>query len=252
MASDWPQLQYGPGHAGYSPDQPKPPYRLLWHRDLGEPMATASQVIVASGKVFVGTNYGNLYALDRSTGDTVWTYKTGGPILGTPAYHEGIVYVDSMDHCCHAVDAVTGKEVWKFRTGAGIWAAPVIADGNVFVAGRDESVYALDCANGDELWKASVGRPVMNTPAYSNGTLYVGGGDMYVYAFSGADGKELWRSEKIPGAAMREYWLVASADSVVLTSQLVFVCHQTQGLIQQSVLNPYNERHKDDSVLKDH
>jgi len=252
LASDWPQLQFGPGHAGYSPDQPKPPYRLIWHRDLREPMATASQLIVADGKVFVGTDYGNLYALDRNTGQTVWTHKTDGPILGTPAYHGEIVYVDSMDHHCHAVDATTGKEVWKFRTGTGIWAAPVIADGKVFVAGRDEAVYALNGTTGEQLWKAPIGGLVMDTPAYANGTLYVAGGDMYVYAYRGSDGKLLWKSEKIPGAAMREYWLVAAADTVVLTSQLVFVCHQTQGLIQQSVLNPYNEQHKNDPVLKDH
>ena len=61
-AEDWPQLQHDPAHTGYTPDQPAAPYRLLWSRDLGEPMATAAQVIVADGKVFAATNYGRLYA----------------------------------------------------------------------------------------------------------------------------------------------------------------------------------------------
>ncbi len=64
-ASDWPQLQHDAAHTGYTMNQPEPPYRYLWHRDLEEPMATANQVIVADGKVFVGTGYGNLYALDH-------------------------------------------------------------------------------------------------------------------------------------------------------------------------------------------
>ncbi|MGB2824596.1 MAG: PQQ-binding-like beta-propeller repeat protein, partial [Phycisphaerae bacterium] len=144
VAADWPQLQCDPAHTGYTADQPNPPYRLLWCRDLKEPMATASQPVIAAGRMYVGTNYGNLYALDRGTGETSWTYRTGRPILGSAAFDGGTVYVNSMDHRCHAVDARTGERRWAFETGEGIWAAPVIADGKVFVAGRDGSVYALD------------------------------------------------------------------------------------------------------------
>lgn len=251
-ASDWPQLQNNAAHTGYTSDQPNPPYRLLWNRDLKEPMATASQVIVAEGKIFVGTNYGNLYALDRNTGETLWIYKTGGPVLGSAAYHNGVVYVDSMDHNCHAVRAATGEELWQFRIGEGIWAAPVLADGKVFIGGRDGFVYALDEKTGKQIWKSPIGGLVMNTPAYAGGRLYVAGGDMHIYCFDGLTGGQIWKSPKIPGAAIREYWLVASHDEIVLTSQLVFVCHTTQQLIQDAVLNPYNEKNKNEPVLRDH
>lgn len=250
--SDWAQLQNDAAHTGYTSDEPKPPFRLLWHRDLAEPMATANQVIVADAKVFVGTNYGNLYALNRNTGETVWTYKTPAPILGSPAYDNGIVYVNSMDHHCHAVDSKTGEGVWKFETGEGIWAAPVIAEGKIFIAGRDGFVYALGLSSHEQIWKSPIGGPVMCTPAYADGRLYVAGGDMHIYAYDGETGKQIWQSPKLPGAAIREYWLIAAKGRIVLTSQLVYACHSTQQLIQNAVLNPYNEAHKDDPVLKDH
>jgi len=251
-ASDWPQLQHDCSHTGYTPDQPEPPYRLLWHRDLKEPMATSSQVIVAAGKVFVGTGYGNLYALDRRTGQTIWAYKTAAPILGSAAYEAPIVYVNSMDHYCHAVESDSGDGLWRFRTGEGIWAAPVVADRKVFVAGRDNSVYAVDAQKGTEIWRSAIGGLVMCTPAYSNGRLYVAAGDMHVYAYDGSTGRQMWKSPKIPGAAVREYWLVAAKDTVVLTTQLAYACHATQRLIQKAIMEPYNEAHKNDPVLRDH
>jgi outer membrane protein assembly factor BamB len=250
-SADWPQLQRDAAHSGYTADQPGPPYRLLWWRDLKEPMATAGQPIVADGRLYVGTNYGNLYALDRRTGKTAWTHKTGGPILGSPAFAEGIVYANSMDHFCHAVNARTGGGVWTFETGEGIWAAPVVENGRVFVAGRDGFVYALDARSGKQLWRSPIGGLVMSTPACAEGRLYVAGGDMHVYAYDARSGRQVWKSPKVPGAAMREYWLVAAHGGVVLTTQLVYVCHQTQQLIQKAVMDPFNERTKNDAALKD-
>jgi len=250
--SDWPQLQHDAAHTGYTTDQPEPPFRLLWHRDLKEPTATVSQVIVAEGKVFVTTGYGNLHALDRQTGNMAWTYKTSRPILSSAAYAEGRVYVNSMDHCCHAIEAGSGQGLWRFRTAEGIWAAPVIAEGKVLVAGRDGFVYAIDPEKGTPIWRAPIGGLVMNTPAYAAGKLYVAAGDMRVYAFDAKDGRQLWRSAQIPGAAIREYWLAASHGTVMLTTQLVYACHPTQKMIQDAVMDPYSQAHKDDPVLRDH
>ena len=251
IGGDWPQLQCDAAHTGYTADRPSAPYRLLWTRDLGEPMATASQPVVADGRLYVGTSHGHVYALDRGSGKTVWVYETGGPVLGSCAYAGGVVYAGSMDHCCHAIDARTGRRVWAQETGEGLWAAPVVAGGRVFVAGRDGFVRAFGAADGTPAWQAPIGGLVMNTPAYADGVLYVAGGDMHVYAYDGRTGRRRWKSAKVPGAAMREYWLVAAHGTVVLTSQLAFACHPTQEIIQRAVMNPFNERTKNDPVLRD-
>lgn len=128
-ASDWPQLQCDPAHTGWTADQPNPPFRVKWVRDLKEPMQTSIQPIVAGGM------------------------------------------------------------------------------------------------------------------------LYAGAGDMHVYAFDAATGRCLWQSPRIPGAAMREYWLVAAHGTVIATSQLVYACHPTQEMIQRAVMNPFNERTRNDPVL---
>jgi len=248
-AEDWPQVQHDAGHTGYTPDQPSPPFRLRWVQDIGEPTQTATQPIVAEGKIYLTTGHGNIYALDRETGKRIWRTHLGAPLFASPAYWAGTVFVTSLDRRCYALSASDGRVRWRFATGEPIWAAPVVAEEKVFVGGRDGFVYALDAASGALLWKAPIGGLVMNTPAYCKGRLYVAAGDMRVYAYDARSGKLVWRSAKIPGAAMREYWVVATERAIVLTTQLVYACHPTQEMIQQAVMNPFNERHKNDPVL---
>ncbi len=243
LPDDWPQLQKNPGHTGYTTDQPNPPYRLKWRFEINEPTHTGSPPIVAAGKVYLGTNWGNLIAIALDSGKKAWSYKTGTAILGTPAFYEEIVYANSMDHRCYAVEAGDGSPFWTFETGEGILAGPVVAGGKVFIAGRDGFVYALKTDNGEEVWKSPVGGPVMATPAYDNGVLYVGGGDNRVYAFAGKTGKEIWRSEKLPGMAIRDYWLVVSGDTVIVSTQQVLSAHTTHHKIDKALMEPFRERH---------
>ena len=251
LAEDWPQLQHDPGHTGYTADRPSPPLRLKWARTLGEPTHTGSPPIVADGKVFVGTNWGNLLALDRASGETLWTYRTEAPIVSTPAFDSGVVYAASMDRRLHAVGAKAGKALWTFETEEGLWAGPVVAEGKVFIAGRDALVYALDCRTGGLLWKSAIGAMVMSTPAYDEGVLYVGAGDNHVYAFDAAGGKQRWKSAKLPGMAIRDYWLVAAGGNVIVTTQLVYNSHQTCRMIERAIMRPFMEKNHGKMLVQD-
>jgi hypothetical protein len=248
--ADWPQLQGNAGHTGYTADQPRPPFALKWIHQLRQPTHPGAPPIVAAGKLFVGTAWGELLALDRNTGKVVWRFKTGSAICSSPAYHDGLVYVTSMDRNCYAIAAGNGELAWKLVTSEGIWSGPVVADGKVFVAGRDARVYALHSQTGRTQWESPVGSLVMATPAYHNGTLYVGAGDNRVYALDGTTGRTFWKSDKLPGMAMRDYWLVAGNGVVICTTQLVYGSHPTFKPLERQVMAPYRKANK--GKLLDH
>ena len=251
LAEDWPQLQKNPGHTGCTEDQPDPPYRLKWTFEVVEPTHTGSPPIVAAGKVYFGTNWGNLIAVDLETGKEVWRYTTGSVIFGTPAFEDGVVYVNSMDCHCHAVAASDGSRLWTFETGEGILAGPVVADEKVFIAGRDGFVYAVEASTGEQVWRSPIGGPVMATPAYDRGVLYVGGGDNRVYCFDGKSGEQLWKSNKLPGMAIRDYWLVASGDSVIVSTQSVRGAHAVHHQLDQALMAPFREKNHGKMLVQD-
>jgi outer membrane protein assembly factor BamB len=57
---------------------------------------------VWEGLVFVGSDDGYLYGLDRETGARVWRYRTGGAIAAGPSVAGGKLYVGSTDRNLHA------------------------------------------------------------------------------------------------------------------------------------------------------
>jgi hypothetical protein len=113
----------------------------LWHTSLGSTIETTPAV--AFGKVFVGADDGNLYALNAASGKVLWKYSTGGPIIASPIVSiNEIVYVGSTDGYIYALYAETGDLVWSDNTGASIEVTPVLDNGLLFVASSDGTIRA--------------------------------------------------------------------------------------------------------------
>ena len=74
-----------------------------------------SSPAIVEGVIYVGSNDGNLYALDQQTGAKKWAFTTGARVASSPAVDHGLVYFGSYDGNFYAVEASTGKLHWKFR-----------------------------------------------------------------------------------------------------------------------------------------
>src|ERR1044072_5631874 len=81
---------------------------------------------------------------------TKWTFKTDGPIIGSPAIADGVVYIGSIDGNMYAVDQETGKQKWKIKTFASrqVTSSPTIANGLVYFGGFDGIRYAVHAETG--------------------------------------------------------------------------------------------------------
>ncbi len=93
---------------------------------------------VANGVVYVGCGSSNgdfapaaVYALNASTGATLWSYTTGGQVWGSPAVANGVVYVGSFDSNVYALNASTGAKLWNYTTGLYVDSSPAVANGVV-------------------------------------------------------------------------------------------------------------------------
>ena len=113
---------------------------------------------VAGGRLYIGTYFDqdhNIYCLDAKTGKKVWSYLTGGAVLGTPGVFNGTVYVGSEDSTLYALDADTGKLRWRFENTSTFFAAPLMRDGVVYAPSQDGYIYALDERTGALFWRTS-------------------------------------------------------------------------------------------------
>lgn len=231
-ASDWPQLGNGPGHTGCSAEKLAPPFALKWNVQFQpERLYPAGQAVVASGRVFLGTESGNLYALGAADGRRLWKFPAApdehvGPILHAAGVEKGKVFFAAMDGCVYALAAEDGRRVWRFdsRLRTGFSTAVLLAEGKVFAANRGGVLFALNQADGSVAWKKSFDAALLQTPAYSRpsrppgeaGRVYVAAMDMRLHALDARTGKPLWRTERIEGLTFKDYWPVVCAGLVIV------------------------------------
>jgi outer membrane protein assembly factor BamB len=164
-----------------------------------------SSPVVAQGAVFFGSGDGHLYALDATSGDLKWKFKTGDVIHASPAYADGTLFVGSWDSYFYAVDAATGKEKWRFHGGedplihnqVGFQSSAAVVDGIVYVGCRDAHLYALDAKTGTEKWKIFNDLSwVIVSPAVKDGKVIFATSDSSLFRVADvATGKELLKKE---------------------------------------------------------
>ena len=142
---------------------------------------TLSAPLLADGRVYVSGPFdARLYALDASTGATIWTVASPYG-WGEPALAGGILYA-TMAHglgSCdlRALDAATGAGVWTIPGGPNVCVAsdPAVANGVLF-HGSSGVLMARNAATGAFLSSDSPtpGRPLssITSVVVANGAVY--------------------------------------------------------------------------------
>jgi outer membrane protein assembly factor BamB len=131
--------------------------------------------VVFGGLVFFGSSTDHkVYALDATTGKTVWTFFTDAPVRVAPAAGEHGLYVGSDDGVLYCLDLKSGKLKWK-----------------ILGAGKDDRIMGNDRLISR--W------PVRGGPAIHDGVVYFAAGiwpteGLYVYAVNARSGKVIWRN----------------------------------------------------------
>jgi len=216
VAQAEPMFRGGAAHSGlYDADGPREFHRVRWAFPTGN--RVMSSPVMQADTLYFGSDDGNVYAVEASSGRQVWKRATKGPVSGTPAVAGDTLYVGSYDGHFYALNAATGAMRWKFTTGGerhfeakGLHgmtpmgqtffdpfdmylSSPVVVGDTVFFGSGDGHMYALDRANGAVRWKFKTGDVVHASPAYSDGVLYFGSWDSYFYAIDAQTGREKWK-----------------------------------------------------------
>ena len=62
-----------------------------------------SSPAVAEDQIFVGSEDNKLYALNATTGASIWNYETEDMVVTSPSIVNGIAYIGSYDHLVYAI-----------------------------------------------------------------------------------------------------------------------------------------------------
>ena len=181
--------------------------KALWRTDLGDNRIYSPTCarVGSAWRVFVGSENGNLYALDADTGKVVWSYTDREAVMGSPAVWTDSragarVFFGSKYGRVRSLDANTGKELWRFATGHWVDGAPLVTSGKsgplLLVGSYDTRFYALDALSGAKVWDHRVAGGI-----YSGAALATHGGrvrvlfsawDHHLHCLNVDDGSLAW------------------------------------------------------------
>lgn len=249
LAADAPMFRGNAAHTGvYSTTAVHTLHGIKWKFHTGGYVVSSPAVVADS--VYVGSDDGYLYALNRANGERRWQFKTGSRVASSPAVADGVVYFGSYDGNFYAIDARNGKRRWSFKTlGERRFAAthlhgtqpvaermpdpfdvylssPVLWNGMVFFGSGDGHVYALDSTSGSLRWKFSTGDVVHASPAIADGVLYIGSWDSYFYALDAANGRRRWRFKTGDDPDIHNQ-IGIQASAAVLDGTVIFGCRDS-------------------------
>ena len=119
---------------------------------------------VANDIVYVGA-YGQMQAVNASTGKIIWSYTTGVYMRSSPAVAGGVVYIGSGQS--HPRDD---------------FYYPPRLPGQPFSVFNDNKVYAFNATTGKKIWSYQTEGPLDSSPAIASGIVYVSsGGKLYAF-----------------------------------------------------------------------
>ncbi|CAJ36365.1 PQQ-binding-like beta-propeller repeat protein [Methanocella arvoryzae] len=126
--------------------------------------------VVSGDNIYVGTQDGVLYCINRFSGNVQWKFETDGAIVSRPLVQLNTVYFGSADGNLYAVNETNGRQIWKFAAQNGIRATPGFDSGILYFGSSDGHVYAVDARMGLEYWRYNAGSAVDTTPMAGLGT----------------------------------------------------------------------------------
>jgi eukaryotic-like serine/threonine-protein kinase len=148
---------------------------------------------VRSGnQLFVGSFQDKLHALSADSGALMWTFPTGGGIVGSVSVTNGVVYLGADDRKVYALSADNGTKKWEFSMKNWGWATPVYREGKLYVGSTDHHLYCLNAADGNVVWDFQAKGAIASSPQVSGGKVYFGDFERAVYALDAATGKQIW------------------------------------------------------------
>ncbi len=189
------------------------------------PAAVKAGPVIAGDKLIVARTDGVVTVLDRSTGRELWSFTTGGEILGTPAWSGEVVVFGSGDGKVYALDN-PGKALWKFDAGLPVYGAPLIDGETLYIGDNGGRMHALDLRSGKPRWRFSrADYSIECKPCLWDDVVVFGAWDGYLYALRQSDGKLQWKvlGPKASDGKASQYYAPADCGPAAIGERL-FVC----------------------------
>jgi outer membrane protein assembly factor BamB len=180
-----------------------------------------------SERVFVGSGFGLVVAMDAETGAEIWRRQFDSPMIGSPTIRDGRVFILSNNNEIFALNADTGETEWSDQAiseSARVLGSPSPAavEDIVVVPFSSGEVITFLASNGRRLWSDALTRSgrftpisaindISARPVLASGLVFASSQSGVTVALDGRSGSRVWSQA------------IGSIGAPALAGQFVFV-----------------------------
>lgn len=127
---------------------------LNWTANMEYKIASSPSVESYDNNVYISNDNGNVTCFDLRDGTFKWSYKTDASVRTTPAMNDNYIVVGSNDGNVYQLNKYTGEKIFSYNPGAILFnseisASPVLYGDNLFVADHRGHIYSIDLNKQD-------------------------------------------------------------------------------------------------------
>jgi outer membrane protein assembly factor BamB len=196
---------FGDKHKGLKPNPLTPltqrvEIKSRWKTKVGSGLSELYRVIppiVDKDTVYANDYEGQVFAFDRETGATKWSYESQLEMAAGVGLGGNLVMLGSLKGDVLALDKDTGEEQWRVTIDSEILAAPQNNGAVVVVQTNDGKLIGLDAENGAVIWTYSAQLPSLSlrgtaVPQLLGPNVITGFANGKLIALSAVDGTLYW------------------------------------------------------------
>lgn len=133
--------------------------------DVTAPPVYAFPGVIRTAELYVADASTNVYALDANTGAEVWRYFVGAQV-NTLAVNDASLFIAGSGQL-RAVSRQTGQTIWTVQTGSLLSGGPLVTADRVMVVTQSGAVLMYDAATGTVIATTSLPGIINAAPAVS-------------------------------------------------------------------------------------
>lgn len=152
---------------------------------------------IRGATIYVASSDGEVAALDRNSGDTLWEVELETSLSGGVGVYEDALFLGGGDGLVLKLDANSGERIWATPVRGEILSPPQSNGRVVVVQTNDGKLQGLDFSKGSILWTYDSNNPVLtvrgtSSPIVHNDLVYAGFANGRVLALDAQTGAIAW------------------------------------------------------------
>jgi len=134
--------------------------------------------------VYIGSDNGTLFAINRADGTIAWqkslgTQRLGDPVLSSPTASDGRLFIGDRQGSLYAVKTSDGSPVWTKKLTTAVDQSLAVANGVLYVGLSDPAgtLQARSVLAGKLFWALPTGGPITTKPAIADNVVWLTNAD---------------------------------------------------------------------------